>query len=152
MTISISSGHHIKAEKDTSIESKMILQMESSCSIHLHTRRVPGWNLGTMSCGGMFADFGSSPRLLGSRGKTSQNKIRNVRTWVNHNVNAVSSATTKKLYIQFYYSSAVFLQFHIPFVTIHKLPDPITEEGKVVAESMYAPFLSLLHIAKPATT
>jgi len=44
----------------------------------------------------------------------------------------------------------VFLQCHTPFVTNHKLPDPITEEGKFVTESMYASFLSLLHTAKPA--
>jgi len=75
VTILISSGHHIKVEKDTPAEGK-IIEMESSCCIHLRTRRVPGWKLGTISWAD--ADFVNSLRLLGSRGKTSQNRIRNV--------------------------------------------------------------------------
>jgi len=72
IAISVSIGHHIKVEKDTPAERKTILEIESSCNIHLHTGRVPGWNVGKISWAD--ADFVSSPRLLGSRGKTSQNK------------------------------------------------------------------------------
>lgn len=53
----------------------MLLEMGSSCSIYLNSRRVPGWKLGTISGADAVVN---SPRLLGSRGNTSQNKIRNV--------------------------------------------------------------------------
>jgi hypothetical protein len=50
--------------------------------------------------------------------------------------NIVLLATEKVKHTALLFFSMVFLQFHTPFVAIHKLPDSITAEG-------FGPFLAI---------